>query len=97
MHHYTNYNFIFTMEPDLVDADFRLHVLQPLLDDRDEGSRGHQSSIDVGLADVAFYAKGERRVGEAWKQVSIIERAGWGSKFNRAETINLNDSFLTIP
>lgn len=84
------------MEPDLIDADFSLHVLQPLLDDGDEGSRGHQSSINVGLADVAFYAKGERRVGEAWKRVSIIERAGWRSRFNKAETLCSNDSFLTL-
>lgn len=47
------------VEPDLVDADFSLHILQTLLDDGDEGSRGHQGSIDVGLADVALYAKGE--------------------------------------
>lgn len=48
------------MEPDLIDADFSLHILQTLLDDGDEGSRGHQGSIDVGLTDVALYAKGER-------------------------------------
>lgn len=48
------------MEPDLIDADFSLHVLQALLDDGDEGSRGHQGSIDVGLADMTLYAKGER-------------------------------------
>lgn len=54
------------MEPDLIDADFSLHILQALLDDRDEGSRGHQGSIDVRLANVALYAKGECRVGEAW-------------------------------
>lgn len=47
------------METDLVDADFSLHILQALLNDGDEGSRGHQRSIDVGLADVALYAKGE--------------------------------------
>lgn len=47
------------MEPDLIDADFSLHILQALLDDGDEGSRGNQGSIDVGLADVALYAKGE--------------------------------------
>lgn len=47
------------VEPDLVDANFSLHILQTLLDDGDEGSRGHQGSIDVGLADVTLYAKGE--------------------------------------
>lgn len=50
---------------DLIDADFSLHILQAFLDDGDEGSRGHQSSVDVGLADVALYAKGECWVGEA--------------------------------
>lgn len=45
---------------DLIDADFSLHILQALLDDTDEGSRGHQSSVDVGLADVRLYAKGKR-------------------------------------
>lgn len=44
---------------DLVDADFSLHVLQALLDDGDEGGRRDQGSIDVGLTDVALYAKGE--------------------------------------
>lgn len=46
-------------ELDLIDADFSLHILQALLDDGDEGSRGHKGSIDVGLADVALYAEGE--------------------------------------
>ena len=45
---------------DLVDADFGLHILQALLDDGDERCRGHQGSIDVGLADVALYAKRKR-------------------------------------
>lgn len=53
------------MEADLIDADFSLYILQALLDDWDEGCRGNQGSIDVGLADVAFYAKGECWVGEA--------------------------------
>lgn len=44
----------------LIDADFCLHVLQALLDDADEGSRGNQSTIDVGLADVTLYAERER-------------------------------------
>lgn len=48
-----------SIEPNLIDADFRLHILQALLYNGDEGSRGHQGSIDVGLADVALYAKGE--------------------------------------
>lgn len=56
------------MQLDLVDADFCLHILQALLDYGDEGSRGHQGSIDVWLADVALYAKGESRVGEAWRR-----------------------------
>lgn len=47
------------MEADLIYADFSLYVLQALLDDGDEGCRGNQGSIDVGLADVAFYTKGE--------------------------------------
>lgn len=64
------------MEPDLIDADFSLHVLQALLDDGDEGSRGHQSSINVGLADVALYAKGECRVGEAWRWWRFRKRDG---------------------
>lgn len=41
----------------LIDADFGLDVLQALLDDADEGSRGNQSTIDVGLTDVTLYAK----------------------------------------
>lgn len=44
----------------LIDADFSLDVLQALLDDADEGSRGNQSTIDVGLADVTLYTKRER-------------------------------------
>lgn len=44
----------------LIDADFGLDVLQALLDDADEGSRGNQSTIDVGLADVTLYTKGKR-------------------------------------
>lgn len=47
------------METDLIDADFSFHVLQALLNDGDESSRGHQCPVDVGLADVALYAKGE--------------------------------------
>lgn len=43
----------------LIYADFSLHVLQALLDDADQGSRGNQSTIDVGLANVALYAKGK--------------------------------------
>lgn len=57
---------------DLIDADFSLHVLQALLDDGDEGSRRHQGSIDVGLTDVALYAKGEGRVREAWQTHSPL-------------------------
>lgn len=57
---------------DLIDADFCLHVLQALLDDGDKGSRGHQGSIDIRLADVALYAKGERWVWEA-----CVKKAGW--------------------
>ena len=59
---------------DLVDADLCLHVLQALLNDGDEGSRGHQGSVDIGLADVALYAKGESRVGEAWQTGRGMER-----------------------
>lgn len=61
----------------LIDADFCLHVLQALLDDADEGSRGNQSTIDVGLADVTLYAKRERWVGEpcrgdgGWQQHAL--------------------------
>lgn len=44
----------------LIDADFSLDVLQALLDDADEGSRGNQSTIDVGLADVTLYTKCKR-------------------------------------
>lgn len=44
----------------LIDADFGLDVLQALLDDADEGSRGNQSTIDVGLADVTLYTERER-------------------------------------
>lgn len=54
--------------PHLVDADFGLHILQPFLQDGDERCRGHQSSVDVGLADVALDAKGKRRVGETFKR-----------------------------
>ncbi len=62
----------------LIDADFSLHILQAFLDDGDEGSRGHQSAVDVGLADVALYAKGERWVGEACrgKEVSSCYHLG---------------------
>lgn len=56
------------MEADLIDADFSLHILQALLDDGDEGCRRNQGSIDVGLAYVALYTKGERWVGEAWRK-----------------------------
>lgn len=56
------------MEADLIYADFSLYVLQALLDDGDKGCRGNQGSIDVGLADVALYTKGECWVGEAWKK-----------------------------
>lgn len=49
----------------LVDADLRLHILQAFLDDGDESGGGDQCSVDVWLADVAFYAKREGRVGEA--------------------------------
>lgn len=44
----------------LIDADFSLYVLQALLDDADEGSRGNQSTIDVGLADVTLYTECKR-------------------------------------
>lgn len=47
------------VETHLIDADFGLYILQTLLNDADEGSRGHQSTVDVGLADVALYTKGE--------------------------------------
>lgn len=57
----------------LIDADFSLNVLQALLDDADEGSRGNQSTIDVGLADVTFYTKRKRWVGEPW---GAAERRG---------------------
>lgn len=73
------------MAPDLIDADFSLHVLQALLDDGDEGSRGHQGSIDIGLADVALYAKGERWVGEAWRRHKHLE-SRMESKFNSSES-----------
>lgn len=48
-----------TIRADLIDADFSLHVLQALLNDGDERGRGHQGAVNVGLADVALYAKGE--------------------------------------
>lgn len=46
----------------LVDADLGLHILQALLQDGDEGSRRHESPIDVGLAYVALDTERERRV-----------------------------------
>lgn len=49
----------FVWHSHLIDADFSLHVLQALLNDADEGSRGNQSTIDVGLADVTLYTKGK--------------------------------------
>lgn len=43
----------------LIDTDFGLDILQALLDDTDEGSRGHQSTINVRLTDVTLYTKGK--------------------------------------
>lgn len=48
----------------LVDADLGLHVLKAFLQDGDEGSRRHQSPVDVRLTDVTLDAKRERRVRE---------------------------------
>lgn len=33
----------------LIDADLSFHILQPLLQDGDEGGRGHQRPVDVGF------------------------------------------------
>lgn len=54
----------------LIDADFCFHVLQALLNDADEGGGGHKSAVDVGLTDVALYAKGKGRVGEPCRRAA---------------------------
>jgi len=52
--------FLILIVSHLIDADFCLHILQTLLNNADEGSRGNQSTVDVGLTDVALYTKGKR-------------------------------------
>lgn len=83
---------------DLIDADFSLHILEALLDDGDEGSRRHQGSIDVGLTDVALYAKGEGRVREAWRKRESLARQTyfdcWGVFFilETKQNVDIPDS-----
>lgn len=68
----------------LIDADFSLDVLQALLDDADEGSRGNQSTIDVGLADVTLYTKCKRWVGEPWRGGQRADRdSEWEDEMRR--------------
>lgn len=45
--------------PYLINTDFCLYILQTFLDDGNQSSWWHQSTIYIRLADMALYTKGK--------------------------------------